>query len=167
MNYASTDRVRNAWASNRGWALAVVVAGLAALAIGAVPAGADAPDDEAASTAGADASRETDRRDAPAKDGAADGKPVGDTDAARDVESEVIVVEIEPEQKCRNVRVTGSRVPKRVCTMVTPSAVEELAEAAREQRTEDYLRRRDALSNRRDRSADGVVSPGLCVTSTC
>lgn len=149
-------------ASTRIAALAAVAVGLATLAAGGVAA--DEPDAEAKSAAAADTgSRQADRRgDAQAEDGAADAagkvESASEADEVRRIESEVIVREPVPVERCRKVRSTGSRVPKEVCTTITPTLSEgdRAAATAQEERTRDYLRRRDQHSNRAP-SDNGII----------
>ncbi len=148
----------------KAFALAALATALVALTVYGAPAAADSQDAEAETAAIADTeSGETRRRsDAGAEDGETDAAGKAEPADAPDAERDVVLVEMEPVQECRSVRVTGSRVPKQVCTTVQPTLGEQAEEAAAERRTEDYLRRRDQLSTLPDPDDDdGLINSGL------
>jgi hypothetical protein len=146
---------------------AAVAMGLAMLAIGAAPAAADQAEGQSNSATAADGvARAADRReDANANDPAAEDDRAADapdkTELARvgEIESEVRVTAAAPKpvQVCRKVRVTGTRMPKTVCSVVAQNDGDEVSDKAADQRTQDYLRRRDGLSTRRSPNETGFT----------
>ncbi|HUF72913.1 MAG TPA: hypothetical protein VMR74_08445 [Gammaproteobacteria bacterium] len=123
---------------------ATLIIGFAALTLGSLPASADEAD-EVTQTAARDSDsdqlserqrrREERRQSREAESSDAD---TGQANAAENSESQFVVA-VEPEMECRRVPVTGSRVPREVCTPVGQAAQDE-------QNAQDFLRRTRELS---------------------
>jgi hypothetical protein len=154
---------------------AAVAMGLAMLAIGAAPAAADQAEGQSNSATAADGvaraadrredanandpAAEADHRAADANDRAADAPDKTELARVGEIESEVRVTAAAPKpvQVCRKVRVTGTRMPKTVCSVVAQNDGDEVSDKAADQRTQDYLRRRDGLSTRRSPNETGFT----------
>jgi len=118
-------------------ALAAVALGVASLALGIGPAAADEEDEKAESTVAAEAQApEADDR----AEGDAEDRKAG---ASEEADAKELAVRDERRQDCRRVRLTGSRLPKVVCTTVSQTAVDT---AQQEQAAREFLRRQEERS---------------------
>lgn len=121
---------------------AASVIGLVALTLGNSPAIADEADEieqTAAQDSGSDQLSERQRRREERRQAREAEESLAAAPTQDEKEESAFVVYVEPELECRNVAVTGSRMPKRVCTPVGQAAQDE-------ENAQEFLRRTRELS---------------------
>lgn len=138
---------RTALAPGRISLLAVIAVGAASLGLGAAAVAADTAESSSEREAvGVSESEENDNMSRRERRAAA-RRVAPDTEVrtvpGTVVEDEVVVVGTQPEQECRRVRATGTRLPTVVCTPVAQASVDG---ERQEQQAQDFLRRMEVQS---------------------
>lgn len=143
--------------------IAAGVLGLAALTLASLPAAADSPDEtsQAATAASSDESGMSERqrrREARRREREAVNSDQSDETAAGAADASSYVVYVEPEMECKRVTVSGSRVPKEVCT---PVFQQDANKETQEQSAQEFLRRTRELQGRMPQPTSPYVATSL------
>lgn len=144
-------------------ASATGVLGLVALTLASLPAAADTPDEtsQAATVANSDDSgiseRKRRREDRRREREEADSDQSDET-AAGEANTSSYVVYVEPEMECKRVTVSGSRVPKEVCT---PVYQQDANAESQEHEAQEFLRRTRELGSRVPQPTSPYIATSL------
>jgi cytoskeletal protein RodZ len=143
--------------------IAAGVLGFAALALASQPVAADTPDEpsQAATASSSDDSGISERkrrREERRREREEANSDQSDETAAGEADTSSYVVYVEPEMECKRVTVSGSRVPKEVCT---PVYQQDANADSQEREAQEFLRRTRELGSRVPQPTSPYIATSL------